>query len=189
MKVKNLVSFSFFNKLRLISYYGLMSICKKEQILIIPFSKNSPHFLTKKFFKLLYKLKKISRKIIIFCFYLYNGYRNQLNALLIKDKKIKDIFGESFTSKSSEFKLNESSFKVLFYYDFYSKKVDLEYFVIGLDDDKLVDDLSYQINKFNGRVLFVGKDGESFCTFYNKNKKSDEKHYKFYVQIFDKLLK
>lgn len=166
-----------------------MSIQKKAQILIVPFSENSPHFLTKKFFKLLYKLKKSSYKIIIFCFYLYNGYRNQVNALLIKNKKIEEIFGESFTSKSANFKLKACSFKVLFYYDLYSKKVDFDYFVIGLDDDKLFDDLSYQINKFKGRVLFIGKDGERFCKFFNENKKSDKKYDKFYVQIFDKLVK
>ncbi|MBQ9793170.1 MAG: hypothetical protein IJW32_05510 [Clostridia bacterium] len=168
----------------------------KNNLFIIGFSGQSPMFLRGDYYKLLKELKKISQKEnceFLMCFYI-KQVRHYLNALHIKNGKIANIIGESFTNKNLIIK-GKTNILILFYFELYDSKIrqridfgniDL---TVGIDNEKIDNNIVFLDNKFFNKLVLLGENSE----VRSKNKenilKIEENLVKYNVQNFTKLIK
>ena len=161
-----------------------------REILVVPFCKNSPIFLTKKFFECTKKISTIDKIIVLFCFYVKGLFRNELNILIKSQNGEIFLLGESFLKRRKVIKIGEKYIEIVFYFDLFlpkfSSKADM---VVAFDNDELNFNLDYKAKKLKQKLIYIAKNGE-FVDFYSKN---IEKKYKkvsyFYVQILPELIK
>ena len=110
----------------------------REKIVVIPFCDKTPRFCSREFFKKIrfYK-KKYKKSIVIFCFYASNLFRLTLSALIINKGKVESIFGEGFSKRQGDIRINGKMCKILFYYDV-CPRFDTSFdMVIWIDDENV----------------------------------------------------
>lgn len=162
----------------------------KCDLVIFGFNKFSLQFLTEDYYLLVDKLKNISFKHktkFILTFYINKLTRKYLGGILIKNGKIKQIFGDCFTKKHLSFKVENKIVSILFYYDLYSKRgKDVTKFsslIIGIDDDEVLNNIAFLDNKFFSKLILVGYDVKINCGNLKKNENTE----KMYANIFYKI--
>lgn len=155
-------------------------------ILVLGFCRGTPYFLTRKYYKILEYLKVVSKNkkcTIIFAFYL-KSVRKYVNALILKNGEVENVFGEAFSQKQGDVVVKNLKLVFIFYYDIYSKidKEVLENYslVIGLEDD-IIDNFKYLSKKFCGKIIIldscftvephknIDKICENVCKYYVQN--------------------
>lgn len=168
----------------------------KNNLFIIGFGEQSPMFLSREYYKLLKELKRVSLKEnceFLMCFYI-KQVRHYLNALYIKNGKIANIIGESFTNKNLIIK-NKINILILFYFELYDSKIreridfnkiDL---TIGIDNEEIDDNIVFLDNKFFNKLVISGQNCKTKCKIKENILKIEENLVKYNVQNLTKLIK
>ncbi|MBQ3048192.1 MAG: hypothetical protein IJD48_04180 [Clostridia bacterium] len=155
-------------------------------LFVFCFNKQTPVFLSCKYYKLLTLVKSFSKQNntdVVFLFYIKKENRNLVNGLYINCGNVNKIFGEVFSKKCLLIKKQNKLIQVMFYYDLYTNRCvynlnDVDLF-IGIENFA-VDNVKFLFKKFFNKIVIV--DGEQNLFFNKETKNIDKKLCKYYIQ-------
>ena len=158
----------------------------KCDIFIFCFNKQTPLFLSYKYYKILNVVRLYSKQKnidFVLNFYIKKDSRNLVNGLYISGGNVVKIYGEVFSKKCLLIKKNNKFVQVMFYYDLYAKRSvfnqnDIDLF-IGIDNFA-IDNIEFLNKKFLEKIIIV--DGEQNAFIKKNILNIDKKMCKYYIQ-------
>lgn len=156
----------------------------KDELIVVPFSPDTPYFLSDEFWQILDRLLHIDVRGVIFPFYVA-GYVRHYGAMFINDGKICCMFGEDFGSNVLKIDGEMSICAYLFPY-IYANKICRGDINIVIDDECVLEEEKYLRDKFGENLLIVSPPP---CAKRDTIDKKLLKRQKIIIQSLEKLLK